>query len=351
VISFSSPAHFDTILQESENPFFEHICAERSWLGRDYRYASAARLQNAENAIRNASLLICHMLWRHHIVWATRVAKANGVPYWVIPHGSLDPYVLKTRPLRKRVWMEMFGRHLLSDAARVIFATDREREKAELTGIPMRSEVVQWPVIPVDVGSHMQARESVRCSLGISRDARVLIYIGRLHPMKRPLETVQAICRSGSRNLHLILCGPDEVISRQECVEAAPPSFRDQIHPVGAVYGDMKYDYMLASDALILQSQRENFSYVVADALACGLPVIVSPNVDLAPMIEPFCCGWILKNMADESIDAAIKEFIALPFATLESMGARGQEFANSQLTEENFQRKIRALVETDKRN
>jgi glycosyltransferase involved in cell wall biosynthesis len=196
----------------------------------------------------------------------------------------------------------------------------------------------------------MHARESIRRSLGISKDARVLIYLGRLHPMKRPLETVRAICRSGSRDLHLILCGPDEVISARECIEAASPSFRGQIHPVGAVYGDSKYDYMMASDALILQSQRENFSYVVADALACGLPVIVSPNVDLAPMIEPFGCGWFLKDMTDKSIDTAIKEFIALPSAALESMGARGQEFANSQLTEESFQRKILALAETDMR-
>jgi glycosyltransferase involved in cell wall biosynthesis len=351
VISFSSSSNFDEIVRKNENSFLEHVKVQRSWLGRKYCYASADRLQDAENAIRNAPLLICHMLWRHHIVWATRVAQSNGVPYWVIPHGSLDPYVLATRPLRKRVWMEMFGRGVLSKSSRVIFATDREREKAELTGIPMRSEVVQWPVSKVDVASHLRARASIRRSLGISLDAKVLIYLGRLHPMKRLLETVRAICRSGSRDLHLILCGPDEGISSQECVEAASPSFRDQIHPIGAVYGDGKYDYMMASDGLILLSEKENFSYVVADALACGLPVIVSPNVDLAPMAEPFRCGWFLKDMSDESIDAVLKEFVAVPSAALETMGARGQEFANSQLTEESFQRKILSLANTDIRS
>jgi glycosyltransferase involved in cell wall biosynthesis len=348
LIAFVDPDWFHGIATISPEEDISIVPIPDSWLGRKYGYVSESNLKAERRLIEESKLLICHMLWRHHMEWATRIARQSGVPYWVIPHGSMDPYALHIRSLRKRIWMETVGRRILSHAARVIFATDREREKAELTGVKMNSTVINWPVSPINIPVHLAQRDAIRVSLGIPLDAKVLIYLGRLHSMKRPLETVKAVCRIDDPNVHLILCGPDDTITAKECLDIAPATRRGNIHPIGAVYDDKKFDYMLAADAFILLSERENFSYAVADAMMCGLPVIATRNVDLVSMIEDFHCGWFTKDLSDAEADVALRAFAEAPAETIKAMGRNGLEYAENSLTNEKFEERVLGLASTD---
>ena len=97
--------------------------------------------QQAAELARNYDVIVCHMLFRYHNDWATRL----GIPYFVVPHGSLDPYVFSYRRLQKELWMLACGTRFFR-AEGVIFATQRESQKV-FRGIGSdKAHVINWPV-------------------------------------------------------------------------------------------------------------------------------------------------------------------------------------------------------------
>src|SRR4029077_5907902 len=130
-------------------------------------------------------LILIHGLFRSHVSWAAGIAKQRGIPYWIVPHGALDPYVFTYRAAQKRVWMSLVGGPVLRHADRVIVATERERVKAQPYLQGCRVETVYWPVQVRPHDSTSSARARVRERLGIPETDRALLFLGRLDPMKR----------------------------------------------------------------------------------------------------------------------------------------------------------------------
>lgn len=313
------------------------VACERDIRGRVYSWASADALATATQTLAGADLIVCHMLYQYHIQWAASLAKALRIPYWVVPHGSLDPYVFSYRPCRKRAWLRLTGQRILDGAERVIFATDRERVKAQsAVGVLDNSVVLPWPVTPVSLSDRVACRSRIRSRLGLSESQRVLLYLGRLHSMKRPLETIRAAAIAGDM-ITLVVAGPDGDVSRSECEWLCRENGWNNVHFVGPVYGAEKYEYYKAADGYISLSHRENFGHTVAEALVCGLPVILSPGVDLSGELAQAGCGWVLADTAESTAVAAIREFARATPSQIAQLGRRGQSWALAELSPKRF--------------
>ena len=241
--------------------------------------------------------------------------------------------------LVKHAYWKLGGKRFLDEAATVIFSTRSERDKAasqfELPG----SEVVPWPVELVDTLNSSSARQRVRLQLGIPEGARALLYFGRLHSMKCPLETIDSVAQADRTDLHLIMVGNPQDVSIEECRERAKKlGVSTCVHLVGPVYGDAKYDYLHAADAYISLSHRENFNHTAAESLAAGLPVILSAGNDLLSEISNIGCAWGLQDNSVLSAASAITDFMGTSNESLAEMGRRGREWVSSELSFENFQ-------------
>jgi len=168
-------------------------------------YPSRAELAEVESAVKSASIVSAHSFYRFHSLWVHRMHRRLGVPYWHVPHGILDPYVLSYGSMAKRAFLRMGGRAFIEDASCIIFATRREWEKAETMLGPLHGEVVHWPVDLPDLSERIARRRRIREQLKIAEDARVLLYFGRVHGMKRPMETIDAVASLKSDKLHLLM--------------------------------------------------------------------------------------------------------------------------------------------------
>ena len=104
----------------------------------------------AERLIAQSRLVSVHSFWRWHNAWIHKVCRRHGVPYWYVPHGSLDPYVFESGTTTKRLFMRGVGRTFLRDAATVVYSTEREREKARDIVGHDRAEVIHWPLADSD---------------------------------------------------------------------------------------------------------------------------------------------------------------------------------------------------------
>ncbi|HCR37562.1 MAG TPA: hypothetical protein DIU37_05370 [Opitutae bacterium] len=344
VVSFTSPQSLENEGSAIEDTV--HVPIARGLRGRGYSFAEPSALVPAEELVSKAGLLSCHILYRYHVHWVRRMAVQHRIPYWVVPHGCLDPYVFTYRGWVKKLWFQWIGKPFLKHAAHIICATEAERRKLRRYYEGDNLRVVHWPVIPMDTSQRTVQREALRKKLGIPQDARVLLYLGRLHPMKRPLETIQVIARAYCDNVHLIVVGPEERYTVGQCQDYADAVGAKNVHVVGPAFGEGKNAYCLASDGFISLSIRENFGHTAAESLTAELPLILSPGNDLAPELAPLHCGWMLQDDRLETAVNAVRDFATVDPADLEARGKRGQAWALEELSFERFSYKIRMLAQ-----
>jgi len=298
----------------------------------------------AEALTENAPWLICHSLFRAHNTWVEGWSGRHRRPYWAVPHGCLDPWGLKQRALLKRLWLSWAGTSYFQHASRIIFATTRERDKAARWVSPRQSVVIPWPVTLPDEGRRERAREQWRQRLSLPEDARVLLFVGRLHSMKRPLETIEAFCRAMPQRTHLVMVGMDGNLSREGVAASVPGAAAGLVHVVGPLHGDALTAAYLGSDGFVSLSFRENFGYSTADALASGIPVILSAGNDLGPDLEMVDCGWLLPNDSPEAAVEAMNTFDRSSARRLHAMGMAGRTWASDTLSRERFEISLRHL-------
>lgn len=343
VVSFTDPKMLEA--EGSAIPGAVHVPVDEGLRGRAYSWASEKNLEPASAVASNANLLSCHILYRYHVNWVKRKAKEQGVPYWVVPHGCLDPYVFTYRSFIKKLWLKWIGKSFLEGADSIICATHAERDKIAQWYKGDNLRVVHWPVTPLDDSNREDIRSEVRAQLGIPESAKVLVYLGRLHPMKRPLETIEAVGKAGCDNVHLLVIGPEESYSVKECEAHAKQCGAKNVHVLGPVYGKDKERYLLASDAFISLSIRENFGHTAAESLTAGLPVILSPGNDLSGEIQSVECGWLLQDDELSTAASAIKAFDSASTSELQKRGKQGKVWALEALSFDAFARNIQALA------
>lgn len=317
------------------------------WLGRDCHVMPAAAAREAESVLGSADLLVVHSLFRAHAPWAARWAGDRRRRYWSVPHGCLDPWSLGHRRLAKQAWLTVHGRAFLAGAERVVFSSRRAREKARPWVRGDHAAVVHWPVDVPRLDGRDDARRRFRERLGIPADVPLLLFVGRLHPVKRPLETLARFCAADTGGAHLMMACIEGALTKADLARVIPRSHAGRIHVTGPLTPADLGDAYLAGDGFISLSHQENFGYAAAEAVAYGLPVILSPGHDLAHDMprDPagrLACGWLLPDDSRQAAEQAIGEWATGDAARLAALGASGRSWAAETLSFEAFAATLR---------
>lgn len=303
-----------------------------------------------ESLLHDTRLLIVHSLFRGHAGFAMRWAAARRKDYWAVPHGCLDPWGMSRRRLQKHLWMAAIGRHYLARASHVIFSSQREADKASAWTRGARTTVVHFPVHLPDRGHQDTARKSVRDKLGFSESVRILLYVGRLHAMKRPRSLLQTFLRAEAANLALVFVGGDDDVTTTELARAIPSSEAGRVRFTGALGGGDLDEAYLAADGFISLSHRENFGFSLAEACAYGLPVIATPGHDLVHEMPTGGAtaggvGWVLLDTSEAAAVQAIRSFAAAPESLLRRMGQNARTWVAENLSPEGFRNRLTELM------
>ena len=316
-----------------------HIPVPDSLAGRLYGLPRAHNLREATKLANGYEVIFCHMIFRYHNEWVTRLGK----PYFIVPHGSLDPYAFGYRRLRKEFWLLAVGARYFQRAEAVIFATRREQQKT-FRGIGSdKAKVICWPVAEAPIEG--PGRAEVRKRLGIQENEKMLLSMGRLHSMKRPLETIEAFAQAAQAKDHLVIVGPEEQYSAGELQAAASRCGARNVHVEGPVFGDAKWGLYRAADGYISLSARENFGYTVAEAMSAGLPLILSPGNDIGHELAGEECCWMLETDTRDEAVRAIRAFGYLNPELLRQMGERGKRWILANASFDRFRLRLLDLM------
>jgi glycosyltransferase involved in cell wall biosynthesis len=259
-----------------------------------------------------------------------------GVPYVIAPHGCFMVWSMQQLWWQKRLYLALVERRLMDGAAAIHCTTLMEQTQLEAWYFRAPSFVV-LNGLEVSRFSPLPSRGALRQLLDIPPEATLSLFVGRLHKMKRVDLTLQAFARvvQSSPKAHLVIAGPDEDGSGKRAQEQARAlGLSGRVHFVGLLTGDALVQAYADADLLVLFSHRENFGMVVAEAMAAGLPVLISHEVGLVEEVVPSGAGYAVSHDVNE-IARAWCRMLDSP-AERRAIGARARD-----LVERHFAAKV----------
>ncbi|MGA2847544.1 MAG: glycosyltransferase [Terracidiphilus sp.] len=238
---------------------------------------------------------------------ASEVFAAANKPYVLTPHGMMTRYDWqKSMMYRKLFFAFGFGK-VWREADAVRFLSTGERDTSYYRPIG-RSAIVPNS-IDIQAAPTPGIRHDARARLGIDEKTQMLLFIGRLAHQKGIKETLATfeIVAPQLPNLSLYLVGPsDGEYGREVLAMAAASAFRSRIVIAGSVFGDKKYDYLRAADAFITLSHNEGQSVAHLEALAEGLPMILTKNSNMDFLTE-YGAGILVTHQPEEAAKAIVR--------------------------------------------
>ena len=266
-------------------------------------------------------------LWQYSGLGVWRALRGSETPYFVFPHGMLDPWFKRTYPLKhwkKWAYWPWADYRVLRDAKAVLFTSDEERRAARESFWLYRchEKVVNYGVAAPSGDGNVQ-RQAVLERFPILNGKRVFLFLGRIHEKKGCdllLRAFAKVVHESNSDLHLVIAGPDRSgWTTQLQALADRLQISRQLLWAGMLSGDLKWGMLRAAEVFVLPSHQENFGIAVAEALACGTPVLISNKVNIWHEIAGDQAGFVDDD--DESGTTRLLErWMSLAPALRESM-------------------------------
>jgi glycosyltransferase involved in cell wall biosynthesis len=275
---------------------------------REFAYSRALTAWLGRNMDRY-DLVHVHAFFSYASTRAMVIARRKKIPYLVRPLGLLCEWSLQQRALRKQLYLALIERRNLNGSVALEFTAEQELAEAAPLRLKAPGFVLPFGLDPPpDIPD---ARERLRRLIHAPSDEPVLLFLSRLHPKKGLHDLLRAAGMLAGRRFSVVVAGSGPTAyETQVKAQAAAGPLRGRVHFVGFAQGQTKQILLQGADLFALTSYSESFGIAVMEALAAGLPALVTPAVPLARMLEEFELGWVTElNIA--SIAATLDRALA----------------------------------------
>ena len=294
-----------------------------SWLGYGYSHKFVSWLR--KNRARY-DIVVINGIWQYHAFGTWRALHGTDTPYFVFTHGMLDPWFKHAYPLKhvkKWLYWPWGDYRVLRDATGVFFTCDEERRLARQSfWLYKCNEFVVNYGTNSPVGNAFRQKLIFSDAFPKTRDKNNLLFLGRVHVKKGADLLLKAFAalryESAVPDLdrwHLIMAGPhDHAYGSKMIALTRQLGLSDRVTWTGMLAGDIKWGAIYNADAFVLPSHQENFGIAVAEALACGVPVLISNKVNIWREIVEDHAGFAGEDNLEET-KAMLEQWMTLPLA------------------------------------
>ncbi len=317
-----------------------------------YRYNSALVPWLRAHA-KNYDAVIVNGLWQYNGFGAWRALAGTGTPYFVFTHGMLDPWFKRTYPLKhlkKWLYWPWAEYRVLRDAKAVIFTSEEERVLARDSFWLYRSnEAVTAYGTSAPPADAARLSEHFLSQHPQLRGKRLFLFLSRIQEKKGCDLLIEAFAKVAHTDpaLHLVMAGPDQtgwVATLKQQAEKLGVAHR--ITWPGMLQGDDKWGAYYAAEVFCLPSHQENFGIVVAEALACGKPVLISNKVNIWREIESDGAGIVQDDTA-QATTQGLEKWLALSPPAREAMQQAAQRCFNNRFRIDRVAESLVRIIQT----
>jgi glycosyltransferase involved in cell wall biosynthesis len=281
-----------------------------------------------ESAVRGAEVVHLHGLWQGHTRRGALTARKADVPYLIAAHGMAEPWALRHKALKKKVYAALVEGKNLRRAA-CLHALSRP-EIGHLRAFAPRTPVCLVPngvdLRPFD---DLPRRAELEAEFPELAGKFIVLFYGRLHVKKGLDLLAKALGTIGNdrRELHVLLAGKDD---------GALGPFLEQVEKgrvtyVGHASGERARRIWGAADAFVLPSYSEGFSMAILEALAARKPVLATTSCHFPELAEE--AGGIVVEPTEAAVTAGLRELLERSDAERRTLAERGRALVESRYT------------------
>ena len=264
-----------------------------------------------------------HGLWNPFFVRVMAWCRKEGVPYLVSPHGSLMPRVFKKGWIKKHLFWWLMLRRGVRQASLIHCTAEAEKHAVARFGFEVPYLIAPLGVRLPPPASSQPSQPSQPSQHSSPSQLRTCLFLGRISDEKGLPLLLDAWKRLDAADWRLVIAGPDWRGYRALLEKKVAEEGIQGIEFHDPVFGPDKDALYRNADLFALASPVENFSAVVLDALAFGVPVICTKGTPWS-CIEREKCGWWVEPNSSAALYEALKVAVALPRNELQEMGRRG---------------------------
>lgn len=325
IVGFCDPAELGQ-LSESERSQVTQLPPNRmGWI------VNRGLRQQLKQVVRAAQGVHIHGIWETHCMVTSGIARSCKKPYIISAHGMLDDWALTHKRLKKALYAALLETNNLQRASCLRALTRDEVTDYRRIGL-------STPVAVVPSG--VEAPEGVtgdvfRQAFPQLTGKRIVLFMGRLHPKKGLPLLLQAwhrVAESRGEESHLVIAGPDSENLLGTLRQMADDlKLRDAVTFTGMLKDELKWSALAAAELFVLPSFSEGFSVAVLEALAMGIPAVVSSPCHF-PEIREANCGWVIEPETG-ALALAMREYLEMQASELACMGERARGLIERRFT------------------
>lgn len=299
--------------------FPESIFA-KIWRNHSFQLAKALKKE-----VARFDIIHIHEIWHHSHFAAYRVAKFLGIPFVVSIHGELEPWGLNFKRCKKRIYSSLIQRRILQEASALHAITTREVQNIKNFGISNKVVVIENG-INLSEFQNLPPKQKLIEYFPELQGKKILLFLGRLHVNKGLDILIRAFSRIIEKHpdARLLLVGPDENGYKDQIIELVrEENITEKVIFTGLLIGEKKQSALSGADLFILPSYSEGFSISILEAMASGLPVIITKPCNF-PEVEEQNAGIVINPDVSELEGAMSKLLVSMEIRR--KMGENGQK-------------------------
>lgn len=268
-----------------------------------------------KDAAQTAHIIHNHSLWMLPNIYPVSAVRRTRCLIVTSPRGTLSHYALtRSKWIKKVIWA--LGQGDVLKRSSCLHAT------SESEYLDIRQRELRPPVAIIPNGIEIPLGQK---KYKASQGRRGLLFLGRIHPIKGIDMLIRAWARVEKRypewELHII--GPDKDGYLLQMQSLSSELHLERIKFLGPVYGREKSKAYWSADLFVLPTHSENFGLAVAEALAHGLPAIVSKGAPWSGL-ETHDSGWWI-DIGEGPLTECLRYVLALPPEELIRRGVNGK--------------------------
>lgn len=274
--------------------------------------------------IQSYDLLHVHAIFSYASTAAMTIARLQKIPYIIRPIGQLCTWSLEQSALRKQLYLKFFERANINYSHKIHFTTPAEQQEAAHLNLSCASFVLPLGISIAPKIAH--ARQNLRRHFNLPAEEPIILFLSRLHLKKGLDYLIPALGKLSNHRFTFVLAGggtPEYERYLKSLI--TNHGLEKKSHFTGFVKGEFKDLLIQGADLFTLTSHSENFGVAVLEALAGGVPVLVTPGVALADVITQQQLGYV-SALDVNAIASTIEQILSHP-EQMREMGDRARQF------------------------
>lgn len=283
--------------------------------------------------VRWADVVNIHTLWSFTTLSAARACQSARVPYVLRPCGMMDVWSLAQKQWKKRLYVSLLERHNINRASALWFTSEEERTSARLFNYTCPDTVIPLG-LPLDAYAQLPPKGFFRERYPQTAGRRIVLFLGRITPVKQLDVLLRAFKTVGAdfTDAVLAIAGPDEDNHLGVLKQLANDlGMSDKVIFTGGLRGAEVQAALADAEIFVLPSLHENFGVAAVEAMASGIPVIVSDCVGLASYVSEERAGLVTPPNEQE-LSANLRTLLG-DTARARRMGENGRRLALGKFT------------------